>query len=413
MGFFILVIVAIVIFSTMSGKASGDQWKNAADLLHLRYEPGMMGGVGSIHGTRNGNNVAVTVFTRGSGNSSRSYTRYRMDYRNMIPLEMKIVRQGVFQEVGKAFGMLQDIEVGNPEFDNHLLVKGADAQRVRAVLTTQVQAAIIDLLFSFNDITVTGSHIEVVKSGKERDSSVIIKTLRRLEVFCETIMEADEKSSAPYEIDMENEVESDVKPPEVPYIPSITMDPLSIPNPEVVTEGPPDFIEIEEPPELSEEDIPPIPVPPEHQRFDSEPTEIEEETVGELETAPQPDIAAPVATDLQEIARQLFVDPENAMLTSTQFDERFKGIAVSGTVKMGHVARFSYDPVFSGTKGVKASCDVCTLDGSYSKIRVIAEVMYPEDQYEQLSSLQEQTISINGTLVAYNSIMHRLYVAAQ
>jgi hypothetical protein len=253
-----------------------------------------------------------------------------------------------------------------------------------------VQDAIIDLLSSFDDMTITDSHIEAVKSGTESDSVVIIQTLRRLEEFCEIIMEADEKSfDNLYATDSENEEKSEeepeIEPSETPYIPSITVDPFVIPNPVVVTEELPDFVEAEEPPEFSEKTV-------------------REEEATDVSRA---------AKELQEIARQLFVDPENSMLTSSQFDERFKGITVTGAAKMEHLARFSYDPVFSGTKGVKASFDLCTLDGTYSKIRVSAEVMYPEDQYERLSALQAQTIPINGTLVAYNSITHRLYLAAQ
>lgn len=406
MEFIIIVIVVIMIVSKISAKATGDKLRSAADQLHLRYESGGIGSAGSIHGSLNGNHVAVTVLTKRSGNTSRSYTRYSMSYRNSIPVEMKIVRQGMFHELGKAFGM-QDILTGNAEFDYQLLVKGADTQRVRGILSTPVQDAIIDLLSSFDDITITDSHIEAVKSGTESDSFVIIQTLRRLEEFCEVIMEADENSSAaPYAMDLENEVESEEEPEvdssETPYIPSITVDPFAIPNPVVVTE---------ELPEFSEEEIPSIPVPPEHQRFESEPNPAKDETVREEFAAPQA-AATTAAKDIQDIARQLFVDPENSMLTSTQFDEHFKDIAVTGTGKMGHVARFSYDPVFSDTKGVKASCDVCTLDGTYSKIRVSAEVMYPEDQYERLNALQAQTIPINGNLVAYNSITHRLYLIA-
>lgn len=234
MEFIIIVIVAIVIFSKISAKATGDKWRSAANQLNLRYEPGGMGGVGSIHGSLNGNRVAVTVLTKRSGKTSRSYTRYSMNYRNSIPVEMKIVRQGIFHELGKAFGM-QDILTGNPEFDYQFFVKGDDTQRVRAILSTPVQDAIIDLLSSFDDMTITDSHIEAVKSGTESDSVVIIQTLRRLEEFCEIIMEEDEKSfDNLYATDSENEEKSEeepeVEPSETAYIPSITVDPFVIPT---------------------------------------------------------------------------------------------------------------------------------------------------------------------------------------
>lgn len=413
MGFFVLIIFAIVVFSLMSGKAAGDQWKTAADHLHLRYEPGAIGGVGSIHGALNGNRVSMTVLTKRSGNSSRSYTRYQMDYRNPLPVDLKIVRQGMFQELGKAFG-LQDIEVGNPNFDDYLIVKGTDSHRVRAILSVPVQSAITDLLFSFNNITITGSSVEVVESGRVRESATIIQTLRQLEEFCETIMEADEKSSAgSYEIDTgkeEVQFEPEVEPPEIPYIPSISFDPFSIPSPVVVTEGPPEPIEMDEAEEFCEEDIPPIPIPSEHAGPSNEPNA---EEVSLEETMPQTDAATSVAENLLEVAQQLFGDSESSLQVSKLFNEHFKDSAVAGTGKVVYVGKFSYDPIFADTRGVKATYEVCMLAGNYSKIRVVAEVMYPEDEFDRLTVLQEQDAPINGTLIAHDSIMHRLYIVAQ
>jgi hypothetical protein len=246
-----------------------------------------------------------------------------------------------------------------------------------------------------------------------RESSTIIQTLRRMEVFCETIMEADEKSSAGPDVvesedDAESRAEPEVEPPEIPYIPSISFDPFSIPSPVVVTEGSPDFIEMDEAEEFSEEDIPPI--PSEHAGPSNAPN-AEEASLEE--TSPHPNAAASAAKNLLEVAQHLFGDSESSLQISKLFNEHFKDSAVAGTGKVVHVGKFSYDPIFVDARGVKATYEVCMLAGNYSKIRVVAEVMYPEDEFERLTVLQDQDAPINGTLIAHDSIMHRLYIVAQ
>ena len=57
-------------------------------------------------------------------------TRMRAPYVNPEGFRFTIYRKGLFSDLGKLLGM-QDIEVGDPEFDEAFIVKGTDEFKVR------------------------------------------------------------------------------------------------------------------------------------------------------------------------------------------------------------------------------------------------------------------------------------------
>ena len=63
------------------------------------------------------------------GHSHITYTRIRAPYLNPEGFRFTIYRESLFSGLGKLFGM-QDIEVGDPEFDRAFIVKGNDESRV-------------------------------------------------------------------------------------------------------------------------------------------------------------------------------------------------------------------------------------------------------------------------------------------
>jgi hypothetical protein len=58
----------------------------------------------------------------------------RAPYVNLEGLRFTVYRKGLFSELGKLLGM-QDIEVGDPEFDEAFIVKGTDESRVRELFS--------------------------------------------------------------------------------------------------------------------------------------------------------------------------------------------------------------------------------------------------------------------------------------
>ena len=59
-----------------------------------------------------------------------TYTRMRAPYINPEGFRFTIYRKNLFSDLGKFLGM-QDIEVGDPEFDEAFIIKGNDESKVR------------------------------------------------------------------------------------------------------------------------------------------------------------------------------------------------------------------------------------------------------------------------------------------
>src|SRR5436190_1431673 len=78
--------------------------------------------------------ITLDTCTDSSGESSTTYTRLRAPYVNAEGFRFTIYRRGFFSDLGKLLGM-QDIEVGDPEFDEAFIIKGNDEDRVRVLFS--------------------------------------------------------------------------------------------------------------------------------------------------------------------------------------------------------------------------------------------------------------------------------------
>lgn len=74
----------------------------------------------------------VTTNT-GNSSSSTTYTRMRAPFINKDDLQFKIYRSGLFSPLGKLFGM-QDIEIGDPLFDDQFIIKGNNPSKIGMLL---------------------------------------------------------------------------------------------------------------------------------------------------------------------------------------------------------------------------------------------------------------------------------------
>src|ERR1017187_4777760 len=74
--------------------------------------------------------VTLGTHTVSSENSHVTYTRMRAPYINPEGFRFTIYRKGVFSGLGKMLGM-QDIEVGDPEFDEAFIIQGNNESRAQ------------------------------------------------------------------------------------------------------------------------------------------------------------------------------------------------------------------------------------------------------------------------------------------
>ena len=75
---------------------------------------------------------AWTVTLDSTSDDKGSYTRIRAPYVNPEGFRFTIYRKSVFSDLCKLLGM-QNIEIGDPEFDEAFVIKGNDEERVRAL----------------------------------------------------------------------------------------------------------------------------------------------------------------------------------------------------------------------------------------------------------------------------------------
>lgn len=77
--------------------------------------------------------VTLDTYTVSTGKSSATFTRMRAPYVNPDGFRFKIYRKGFFSALAKKLGM-QDIEVGEREFDDAFIVQGNEASKVLSLL---------------------------------------------------------------------------------------------------------------------------------------------------------------------------------------------------------------------------------------------------------------------------------------
>lgn len=434
MGFIVFLIVGgfIVYFVIQKGKANQEKWREAAAQLGLGYYPGGLGTLGKIHGIKGGHRVEVSTYSRSHNNNTSTYTKYIIRYASPILTDFKIVRQNKLHKVGVFLG-LQDVEVGDPAFDDRALVRGTNPQRIIEFLTPDRRKAIQRLLDSYIDVEITQHHIELNKSGKDLEPAVIYHTGRTM------LSVANELTDTTHTLAEEDHVIEMNEAPSATPILSVTNpaeekpDPYFPENPFEKKSAGVDFVETwgeENETEVDQEYIEPVepafdaftsanPVVPDPACVESEPI-LEEQEVAATDAEPveeEPDepaedpVAASDSISLEMLAADLYSGDSSAMLkVDSEFEEKYAGKRISGEGELDRLSRFSYDSIFTGREGVKAFFKICEIQGAYTKVRVVAEVAYPSGQYDELRSQVGTILPIAGIIIAQNKSLYRLYI---
>ncbi|MCZ7645787.1 MAG: DUF3137 domain-containing protein [Planctomycetota bacterium] len=98
--------------------------------------------------------ITLDTYTVSTGQFSSTYTRLRAPYCNAEGFRFKVYRKSVFTGLGKLLG-LQDLEIGDPFFDEAFVIQANDAPRVRELLANERVRALIaaqpSILFSVQD----------------------------------------------------------------------------------------------------------------------------------------------------------------------------------------------------------------------------------------------------------------------
>lgn len=185
------------------GKRQARQWIASGESVGLSPEA-RSGGWGTprfpdLVGRKGSREVRLRTFTTGAGKSRKRWTTIAAALPTAdARFELTLTREGLATKLGKLFGM-QDVEVGDPDFDREFRVRAADPEAAKLLLAGGIRG---DLLAAakrrgwtggFRDIAVKGSGVELTRAGLASAPGEIEEDLR----LVTSLAQAIEKASSP------------------------------------------------------------------------------------------------------------------------------------------------------------------------------------------------------------------------
>jgi hypothetical protein len=78
--------------------------------------------------------ITIDLHTHAGYKTESLYTRIRVPFVNEEKLQFRIYRQGLLDSLGAMLGV-QDIKIGDPDFDRAFMIQGSDEQKVKDLLS--------------------------------------------------------------------------------------------------------------------------------------------------------------------------------------------------------------------------------------------------------------------------------------
>lgn len=114
----------------MFGPSKDEVWRQLCEEIGADFIDGGFWRGGKVQAHVGPWTVTLDTYTVSNGESSTTYTRMRAPYVNPEGFRFTVYRRGFFSGLGKLLGM-QDIEIGDSEFDEAFIIQGNDESRVR------------------------------------------------------------------------------------------------------------------------------------------------------------------------------------------------------------------------------------------------------------------------------------------
>jgi len=169
------IMAILLIWGYISQKRLQAFMKDLALSLGCKYENNAI--TGEYRNHRISIDYPVRQHTHYTGKGTRTdttyYTRIQVSHKGQIDGQIEVYKQGFLSTIGKALGM-QDIQVGNREFDKTFIVKGKNEARVKQILDPEVQQKMLQLKIP---LVIKPDQIFHEVEGQNKDKQKIIDTL--------------------------------------------------------------------------------------------------------------------------------------------------------------------------------------------------------------------------------------------
>lgn len=180
MGVFFFVLagfaVAVAVWYTRLTKLTA-AWDEAAQQLNFQ-RLGVSGtSAGTMYGERQGAHLTIGRVTKGNGNNNNeTYTRYYCEYPAVGP-PVKLTKQNALSFVNRMFGQT-DVLIGDPGFDERVVITTNAPDAVNAFLTPARKIAILNLFEAHRQAEVTERSIQVDVRGAEMSPQKLVSMAR-------------------------------------------------------------------------------------------------------------------------------------------------------------------------------------------------------------------------------------------
>jgi hypothetical protein len=118
----------------MFGPSRDEVWRQLSTEIQGRFIDGTWTKGSKVQAEHRDWTVTLDTFVVPAGKVYIPCTRMRVPFVNPSGFRFTVYRKSVFSGVAKLFGM-QDIEIGDDEFDREFIVKGTDESHVRTLLS--------------------------------------------------------------------------------------------------------------------------------------------------------------------------------------------------------------------------------------------------------------------------------------
>ena len=402
----VLAAVAAAAVAIMAGVASQRRqaavWSEAGDALGLDTKLPSLLGRPRLTGTLGEIDVEVDVITRGSGNSRRPYTRFRVGYPDRGE-RFKLTRETGFTRFAKLFGA-EDVQVGDDAFDRSFKVKADDPNRLLSFLTPALRATLLRLAAAYPSVVIEHDGIRVEHGGLPRRASDLTTTIRRLASagsvlggLSATAPDLDPVLDARRRGDLQAAAER-IRDLAARRSDSDREDPSDLDS---------RILEAETLAQAGDREEAAA-------RFDRLAREVPDdpEVAGWQQRLQTPAPATPAAgdrVDIDEMAQELFADGGLSFEVAKRFDAAYRGRPVrwEGTIKS--IRRYDHDGDLGRGPGTKAVVSIATIDHDlYGESTVDAVFGLPVGTGEGLA--RHDRVAFEGVLARIDSMMRNVFV---
>jgi hypothetical protein len=129
-------VIAMAFLRQIFRPGQDEFWKQFADEIGAEFVAGGFWRTSKVIARVKAWPMTLDTYTVSDRYSSTTYTRMRAPFVSRDGFRFTVYRQGFFSELGKLLGM-QDIEVGDPDFDRAFIVKGNDPTKVALFFANQ------------------------------------------------------------------------------------------------------------------------------------------------------------------------------------------------------------------------------------------------------------------------------------